>query len=173
MKNAINLTSKLLCIICLLVMQSCTKDIPLPPVPTTPKNDLVETETTEVDNELIKKVKTENQALEKPEVFTIVDEMPEFPGGMERLRPFLGRHIKYPPRAHRRGIQGTVYVGFTIMEDGDVQDIHIKRGLPGGGAGCDEEALRVTRLLPNWKPGKHQGEAVRVAYTLPIKFKLD
>ncbi len=110
----------------------------------------------------------------KPEsiIFTIVEEMPEFQGGQKALFEFLGKKTNYPAMARENGIEGTVYIGFVVMEDGTISNIHIKRGLPSGGAGCDKEALRVVGEMPTWKPGKQRGKAVRVAYTLPFKFKL-
>ncbi|QQS30334.1 MAG: energy transducer TonB [Sphingobacteriales bacterium] len=110
---------------------------------------------------------------EEPEVFVIVEQMPEFPGGQTDLFKFLASNTHYPAMARENGIEGTVYVGFVVMEDGSISQVHIKRGLPGGGAGIDEEALRVVNLMPKWKPGMQRGKKVRVAYTLPFKFKLD
>lgn len=110
---------------------------------------------------------------EEPEVFVIVEQMPEFPGGQGDLFKFLASNTKYPSMAKENGIEGTVYVGFVVMEDGSISKVHIKRGLSGGGAGIDEEALRVVKLMPKWKPGMQRGKNVRVAYTLPFKFKLD
>jgi len=110
---------------------------------------------------------------EEPEIFTIVEEMPEFPGGQAALFKFLAENTKYPAMARENGIEGTVFVGFVVMEDGTISNVQIKRGLPGGGAGCDEEAIRVVKTMPKWKAGKQRGKAVRVAYTLPFKFKLE
>jgi len=111
--------------------------------------------------------------VEEPEIFTIVEEMPEYPGGQAALFKFLAENTKYPPMARENGIEGTVYVGFVVLEDGTINNVQVKRGLPGGGAGCDEEAIRVVKTMPKWKPGKQRGKAVRVAYTLPFKFKLE
>ncbi|MDX8339564.1 energy transducer TonB [Draconibacterium sp. IB214405] len=103
------------------------------------------------------------------EVFIIVEEMPEFPGGDEGLRTFIANTVKYPEDAHKNGIQGKVYVKFVVDKDGSVDDAKIARGVD---PSLDKEALRVINALPKWKPGKQRGEAVRVEYTVPIKFAL-
>lgn len=113
------------------------------------------------------------EVVEEPEIFTIVEDMPEFPGGQAALFKHIGNEIKYPPMARENGIDGTVYVGFVVMENGSIQNVHIKRGLSGGGAGCDAEAMRVVEGMPKWNPGKQRGKPVRVAFTLPIRFKLN
>lgn len=98
-----------------------------------------------------------------------VEQQPEFDGGQEALSKFLSRHIKYPPQAARAGIQGRVIVQFTVMPDGTIADISTVKGI---GFGCDEEAERVIRLMPPWRPGKQAGRAVRVRFTLPVHFAL-
>lgn len=95
---------------------------------------------------------------------------PEFMGGEDTLFNFLKLNTKYPKEAGESCIEGTVYIGFTVETDGTFTGIKIKRGL---GGGCSEEALRVVQLMPKWKPGKQQGRAVRVAFTIPVKFKLE
>ncbi len=108
---------------------------------------------------------------EAPEkIFTIVEQNPEFPDGQAALFKWLGSNIKYPAVARENGIEGTVYVGFVVNTDGSIVDVSVKRGI---GGGCNEEAVRVVQQMPRWKPGKQQGRPVRVAYTLPIKFKLE
>ncbi len=113
------------------------------------------------------------EIVEEPEIFTIVEDMPEFPGGQAELFKFIGKNINYPPMARENGIDGTVYVGFVVMENGSIENVSIKRGLSGGGAGCDAEAIRVVKEMPKWNPGKQRGKPVRVAFTLPIRFKLE
>jgi len=115
----------------------------------------------------------EEEEPEEPEIFQIVEEMPEFPGGQKALFKFLGANVKYPSMARENGISGTVYVSFVVEKNGAISNVKLRRGLAGGGAGCDDEALRVTKSMPNWKPGKQRGKAVRVAYTLPFKFLLN
>ncbi|MDP4227742.1 MAG: energy transducer TonB [Bacteroidota bacterium] len=93
--------------------------------------------------------------------------MPDFPGGTDALMNFLSENIKYPIPAFREGIQGTVSLRFIINTDGELSDIQVLRGI---GGGCDEEAIRVVKLMPKWKPGLQNGKPVRVYYVLPIKF---
>jgi periplasmic protein TonB len=103
-------------------------------------------------------------------VFTVVEQMPEFRGGDEARIKFLTNNIQYPREAKESGIQGTVYVTFVIAENGRVTDAKVLRGI---GGGCDQEALRVVRLMPPWKPGKQAGKAVRVQFNMPIRFTLN
>ncbi len=104
-------------------------------------------------------------------VYKTVPEMPSYKEEDKEANLFLYSNIKYPAEARENGIQGTVYVGFTVMEDGTLKQIHVKQGIAGGEA-CDEEALRVIRLFPKWNPGKIAGEAVRVSYVLPVRYKI-
>jgi protein TonB len=114
-----------------------------------------------------------NEIIEAPvvetKVFTIVEQMPEFPGGEGALFKFIQSNIQYPPMERDNDIQGRVIVGFVVNEDGSVSDVSVKKGVS---AGLDKEAIRVVKLLPKFKPGKQQGKAVKVAYVLPIMFKL-
>jgi protein TonB len=102
-------------------------------------------------------------------VFTIVEEMPTFPGGEEELLKYLQKNIKYPPPARENGIMGVVYVTFVVDKDGKIKDSKVLRGI---GGGCDEEALRVIKTMPQWKPGKQNGRAVQVQYNVPVRFSL-
>ena len=106
-----------------------------------------------------------------PEIFVTVEQMPEFPGGQEALFKYLGSNIKYPQMEKENNIQGTVYLKFFIDETGKPQDVQVARGVKGG-KGCDEEAVRVVKSMPTWKAGKQNGKAVRVWYSLPVKFSL-
>lgn len=107
--------------------------------------------------------KTEEQ------VFFIVEDMPEFPGGEAALRNFIAQSIRYPEIAQQRGLQGRVYVQFVVTKDGSVANAQIVRGVD---PVLDQEALRVVNSLPRWNPGKQRGEAVAVSYTVPISFVL-
>ncbi len=108
--------------------------------------------------------------IEAPQqIFTIVEQMPEFPGGEEELFKYLGKNIKYPSMARENGITGTVYVTFVVEGNGEISDVKKLRGI---GGGCDEEAMRVVKAMPSWKAGKQNGKSVRVQYNLPIKFTL-
>jgi periplasmic protein TonB len=106
---------------------------------------------------------------EDTQVFFIVEDMPEFPGGELALRQFIANSIKYPVIAQENGIQGRVYVTFVVDADGSVSDPKIARGVD---PSLDKEALRVVSQLPKWKPGKQRGKPVRVSYTVPINFQL-
>lgn len=114
---------------------------------------------------------TGNQIIEEapPQIFTIVEQMPEFPGGEEKLMEYLQKNVKYPAMARESHITGTVFVTFVVQGNGDITDV---RKLKGIGGGCDEEALRVIKNMPSWKPGKQNGKSVPVQYNLPIKFTL-
>ncbi len=103
------------------------------------------------------------------EVFRITDVEPQFPGGEEALMNFLCRNVRYPQVAREGGVQGTVYVQFVVRNDGSITDIAIVRGI---GGGCDEESIRVVKLMPKWIPGKNNGQPVNVFFNLPIRFIL-
>ena len=127
----------------------------------------------EVDqNEVIEEYvapEVEDEEVVEAEVFTIVEEMPEYPGGLNKLTDYLSKNIKYPQMARESGIQGRVFVNFVVEPDGSVSNVNVMRSL---GGGCDEEAVRVVKNMPKWKPGRQRGKAVRVSYILPIVFKL-
>lgn len=103
-------------------------------------------------------------------VFTVVEVMPEFPGGANAMMKYVSENIHYPEIAKNKGIQGRVFVNFVVEKDGKVSDVKVLRGI---GGGCDEEAIRVVAAMPNWTPGTQRGEAVRVSFNLPIKFALN
>jgi TonB family protein len=103
------------------------------------------------------------------QIFTSVEVVPEFPGGLDALSDFLNTHIKYPNDARTNHIQGTVILSFVVDIDGSLSDIKVVKGI---GWGCDEEAIRVLKSSPRWKPGTQQGKPVRVQYSLPINFSL-
>lgn len=126
--------------------------------------DLEVTEDTQI--ETIEEVKEE---VHEEKVFTIVEDMPSFPGGDAALMKYLANNIKYPAIAKDAGIQGTVYVTFVVDEKGNVTDVKVLRSI---GGGCDEEAIRVVENMPKWKPGKQRGKPVKVQYNLPIRFTL-
>ncbi len=103
------------------------------------------------------------------EVFVVVEEMPEFPGGELALRKFIAQSVKYPAEAQKAGIQGKVFVTFVVNSNGLVEGAKIARGID---PALDAEAIRVVSSLPAWIPGKQRGQAVNVSYTTPIEFKL-
>lgn len=105
----------------------------------------------------------------EPSVFMIVEEMPEFPGGIKAMYEFLGSEIRYPSIAKDAGIDGKVHIVFIVDKNGDISDLKVEKGI---GAGCDKEALRVMKLMPKWKPGKQRGRAVNVQYRMAISYTL-
>jgi protein TonB len=109
--------------------------------------------------------------LDKPEteIFTRVEQMPEFPGGDAGLVKFLSNNLRFPASAQQKGISGVVYVGFVINNKGEVTDIKVLKGID---QDCDEEALRVIGKMPKWKPGRQNGGTVSVRYTLPLRFSI-
>ena len=106
----------------------------------------------------------------RPGVYIVVEQMPEFPGGDKGFHQFIADNVKYPAEAKEKGIRGIVYVNFIVEPDGSISDIRVLRGI---GGGCDEEAVRVVESMPKFKPGIQNGEAVRVSYTVPVIFRLE
>jgi len=100
---------------------------------------------------------------------TVIDVYPRFPGGDEARLTFLKRNVRYPQAALKGGVQGVVVVVFIIETDGSLTGIQIERGI---GGGCDEESVRVVKLMPRWEPGKRQGRAVRVMVRMPVVFRI-
>ena len=127
-----------------------------------------EVEQNEVIEEYVAPEVVEEEVVEQ-EIFQIVEEMPAFPGGEAKLMEYVAKNIKYPQIARETGIQGRVFVGFVVEPDGSVSNVKVLRGI---GGGCDEEAMRVVKSMPKWKPGKQRGKAVRVSYQIPVFFKL-
>lgn len=109
------------------------------------------------------------QAPAKDEVFDMVEQMPTFPGGNTELMKYIGEHLKYPAIAQENGTHGRVICQFVIGRDGQVRDVEVVRSLD---PYCDKEAIRVIKSMPRWIPGKQNGKAVSVKYTVPIVFKL-
>ena len=101
--------------------------------------------------------------------YTMVEQMPQFPGGDRELLSFIAKNLHYPTIAQEKGIQGKVFVRFVVSATGDVKDVKVMRSLD---PYCDKEAIRVIQSLPKWIPGKQNGRNVPVYYTVPITFKL-
>ena len=99
----------------------------------------------------------------------VVEDQPEPQGGMQAFYEYVGKNLKYPSQARRMGIEGKVFVQFVVNTDGTLTDVQAIKGI---GAGCDDEAVRVVKTAPKWKPGKQRGKPVRVRMVLPITFKL-
>ena len=114
------------------------------------------------------KVVEEEEESAQP-IFTVVETMPQFPGGDAALLQFLAKSIKYPVIAQENGIQGRVICAFVVNRDGSIVDAEVLRGVD---PSLDKEALRVINTMPKWSPGKQRGKPVRVKYTVPITFRL-
>jgi protein TonB len=106
---------------------------------------------------------------EKPEIFSHVEMMPSFPGGDKEMMKWLHDNISYPVIAAEQGIQGRVILRFVVGPDGSIGNVEVQRSLD---PSCDKEAVRVVKKMPRWNPGKQNGNAVSVYYTLPVLFKL-
>lgn len=110
------------------------------------------------------------EASDEVPVFQVVEEMPEFPGGMGECLKFLGKNIKYPVEAQKAGVQGKVIVQFVVEKDGNIANPKVVRSID---PDLDGEAIRVISIMPKWKPGMQKGQPVRVKYTVPVTFRLD
>lgn len=110
------------------------------------------------------------EASDEVPVFRVVEEMPEFPGGMGECLKFLGKNIKYPVEAQKAGVQGKVIVQFVVEKDGNIANPKVVRSID---PDLDGEAIRVISIMPKWKPGMQKGQPVRVKYTVPVTFRLD
>lgn len=152
---------------------------PPPPAPTTvieivddeeEIEEELEIEDLEIDQDTeIEFIEAVEEEVVEEEIFTIVEDMPSFPGGEAKLFEYLGKNIKYPQIAKEAGISGIVYVNFVVGTNGKINDVKVLRGI---GGGCDEEAIRVVKNMPQWTPGKQRGKPVKVSYNLPIRFSL-
>lgn len=152
---------------------------PPPPAPTTvieivddekEIEEELEIEDLEVDQDTeIEIIEDVYEEVVEEEIFTIVEEMPSFPGGEAKLFEYLGKNIRYPQIAREAGISGVVYVNFVVGPEGNISDVKVLRGI---GGGADEEAIRVVKNMPKWSPGKQRGKPVKVSYNLPIRFSL-
>lgn len=103
-------------------------------------------------------------------IFTVVEQQPEYPGGMEAMSKFISKNLRYPSTARRMGVDGKVFVQFVVDKEGKISDVQVIKGVS---ADCDKEAVRVVQMMPAWKPGKQNGKAVKARFVLPIRFKLD
>ena len=117
----------------------------------------------------VENVVEEKKETVKEEVFTYVEEMPSFPGGEEEVLRYISSNVQYPEIAKRAGVEGRVMVSFIVSRSGDLNDFRVVKSI---GAGCDEEAVRVCRTMPRWKPGKQNGKPVSVRVVIPFVFKL-
>ncbi len=171
-----------------LVIQTQQEELPPPPPPEAPEvttelniieddaestNEIgiVNAEVTDnTQNIEITPVVVEQEEEEDEQViFQVVENDPEFPGGIEAMYKFLAQNIKYPQLARENNITGRVYVTFVVEKDGSVSGVKVLRDI---GGGCGAEAVRVVKSMPKWTPGKQRGKAVRVQYNLPVNFNL-
>ena len=113
---------------------------------------------------------TKEEEVVEQEIFKVVEQLPEYPGGDEALMKYLSDNLVYPPRAREAGIEGRVMVGFVLEPEGRISNVKVVRSKA---AALDEEAIRVVKAMPKWKPGKQRGKAVRVQYQIPITFTLN
>jgi len=171
--------------------QTIQRPPPPPPPPPPPKLEVVEDEEiieeepeiieTEADEETEIEVPEvieepaeveveEEVEPEEPEIFMIVEQMPEFPGGQTELLKYIGSKMKYPAIARENNIEGRVIVKFVVNETGQITAPQVLRDI---GGGCGEEALRVIKTMPKWNPGKQRGKPVKVEFTMPVFFKLE
>lgn len=109
---------------------------------------------------------------QEPEIYMIVDEPAEFPGGMTALKKYIEDHLQYPPSAKELAIQGKVYVKFVVSDKGKISSIEVKKGIPDC-PDCDKEALRMLKEMPDWIPGKTNGKPVKSYFHLPVTFKIN
>lgn len=124
----------------------------------------------EAEGEVLKaKEVIAQEAAEAEQVFDVVEVMPQFPGGPQALFEYLSKNIKYPVVAEENGVQGRVIVTFVVERDGSITDVQVVKSVD---PSLDREAMRVVKSMPNWIPGKQNGAAVRVKYTVPVTFRL-
>ena len=115
-------------------------------------------------------VEVEEEEVDEQQIFTIVEEQPEFPGGMAECYKWIGKNLNYPTISAENGVQGRVTVNFVVNVDGSIVDVKVLRGVD---PYLDKEAIRVVSKMPKWKPGKQRGKAVRCSFNLPVRFKLN
>ena len=120
---------------------------------------------------IIDQVVAEEKPVEEEKVYNLamVEQQPEFPGGITAMYKWLNDHINYPAVAAEEGVQGKVIVEFVVSKSGAVENVRVLRGRH---PALDKEALRVVKAMPNWNPGRNNGQPVKVTYTLPVTFKL-
>jgi TonB family protein len=114
-------------------------------------------------------LQAQNNESAKDSIYSVVEEIPQYPGGTEAMLQYLKSNIQYPQKAIENGFEGNVFVNFVVEKDGSISQVKTLRGI---GGGCNEEAERVVKTMPAWKPGKVKGEAVRTQFTIPIRFDL-
>ncbi len=153
-----------------------TDTLPLPPPPDLDffivgePIELDSIETTDTISNTTKQLASDAKLEDEDLIFGMMERMPEFPGGEEAMYEFLAKNLKYPQAAKDSNIQGKVYVQFTVDKDGTIINPKVARDI---GGGCGEEALRVVKMMPKWKPGDQRGVKNRTQFHLPITFELE
>jgi protein TonB len=134
-----------------------------------PSNETIEGNPngTDVVVEIIETPKPEDKLVEK--VYTWLEEMPKYPGGDIELMKFFSENLVYPEIAKRAGVEGRVILSFIVDKNGNIIDVEVAKSI---GAGCDEEAMRVLKIMPHWIPGKQNGNPVLTRINIPVVFKL-
>jgi protein TonB len=152
-----------------------------PPPPPPPVEELIivedeeeleeelEVEDMEVDEDTEIEIAEEEEDIDEDVIFQVVEQMPKFGNGDADLLNYLHKHIKYPQMALESGISGTVYLQFVVDKQGKVGEVQVLRGI---GGGCDKEAVRVVKTMPDWAPGKQRGKPVSVYFHVPVHFNL-
>jgi protein TonB len=130
------------------------------------EKEIPETEKDE-DDEI--DIEFQDEKVDEEEIWIVVQENPEFPGGTKALFEYMNKNTRYPAQATEMDLEGMVIVQFVVNKKGEINDIKILKSL---GGGCDEEAIRVVKSMPKWKPGKQQGRRVNVSYNLPFRFQM-
>lgn len=115
--------------------------------------------------EVVEEVEEEEEQI----IFMVVEESASFPGGIQEMTNFIKNNLKYPQQARETGTQGKVFVTFVVEKDGSLTDVKVLRDI---GSGCGEEAVRVVKSMPKWKPAKQRGKPVRMQFNLPVAFTL-
>ncbi len=113
--------------------------------------------------------KSDDSSTEEGEVFTVIEDPAEFPGGMIAFFKYVGKHLTYPEEARKMGIEGKVYVQFIVETDGSLSNFKVVRGIA---PSCDREAIRVCQGSPKWKPGMQRGKPARQRIIVPFNFSL-
>ena len=153
------------------VVDEAVIDDPPPPQETEVQVSTVTQEGTEGDIIIPDEKGTGVVESAKDEVFTVVEQMPEFPGGAAEMYKFISKNIQYPQIEKENNIGGTVYVTFVVDKNGNINDVKSLRGVAGG-PNLEKEAIRVVKMMPSWRAGKQNGRDVSVQFNLPIKFVL-
>jgi periplasmic protein TonB len=148
------------------------KEIVTEEVPTIEEIKQNEVAAVEVEGptEVVFEEPVEEVVVDDNQIFTVVEQQPEFEGGYEAMMNFIRKNMRYPASARRMGVDGTVYVQFVVGKNGAIDDVKTIRGIS---ADCDKEAERVVKMMPPWKPGRQNGKPVFVRFVLPIRFKLN